>query len=130
MVFDYSLTHFLSQTGHKFVSDRGYPCEYVYSRVFNRETDMELLRQIDTQHAKLGTNILYLYSSVEPIEKDDIVPDGMYDSIKQEYDRFARWTGCRVTAVDTYPMLKAYGLGRDVSKEFAADCLRLLGEIE
>lgn len=130
LAFDLTLTHFLKQTNYRFVSDRGYPSERVYSRVFNRESADKMLSEIDYQHMQLGTKILYLYSSIEPTEKDDIVPDGMYHTIKREYDRFSTWTGCRVTAVDTYPMLKAYQLGHDISKEFAVDCLRLLGETE
>ncbi len=40
LAFDYTLTHFMEQTGVRFISDRAYPCEWVYSQVFDRDTDM------------------------------------------------------------------------------------------
>jgi hypothetical protein len=128
-VFDYNLTHFLRQTGHRFVSDRGYPCEWVYSSVFGRETDLPLLRMIDRAHADLGTRILYLYSSVPPFEDDDIVPRDRYGDIQDEYDEFCRWTECdSVTAIDTARMLTEHHRNhRDVSGQFAYDAIRLMG---
>jgi len=128
LAFDYTLTHFLEQTGYAFVSDRGYPCEWVYSSVFSRDTDMELLRLIDTAHADLGTRILYLYSSLEPFEEDDIVPASKYEDIKLTYDEFANWTECDIKALDTAPMLHAYhAKGIDHSEGFADTALDLLG---
>jgi GTPase SAR1 family protein len=132
LAFDYTLTHFLRQTGHRFISDRGYPCEWVYSTVFGRETDMELLGEIDTQHALLGTRILYLYSSVTPFEEDDIVPSEKYYDIRDTYDTFVGWTHCRLIKMDTANMLTEYHQNsRDVSGLFAAEAIRLmeLGEM-
>src|SRR5205814_6517773 len=102
---DYMMTHFMEQTGVRFVSDRGHPCELVYSSVFDRETDMDMLAMIDTRHALLGTRILYLYSSVMPFEEDDVVPSERYHEIRDTYDEFAGWTECNVTAMDTAKML-------------------------
>jgi GTPase SAR1 family protein len=127
LVFDYTLTHFLRQTGFSFVSDRGHPCEWVYSSVFGRETDMEMLSMIDTQHALLGTRVLYLYSSVLPFEEDDIVPSERYYDIRDAYDNFMGWTECNVTAMDTAMMLTEYHVhSRDVSGTFAAQAIDLM----
>lgn len=115
LVFDYTLTHFLAQTGHRFISDRSYPSECVYSKVFERDTDWDLLNRIDEAHSSIGTTILYLYSSTEPTEKDDLVPDGMYWTVKERYDWFRDWTDCRVVSYDTADMLKAFGEGYDDS---------------
>lgn len=129
LVFDHGLTHFLRQTGHAFVSDRGYPCEWVYARVFNRETDMDLLSLIDTNHALMGTRILYLHSSVPPFEEDDIVPRERFVDIKDAYDSFCdNWTECRVARMDTAEMLVEYHRNsRDVSGLFAREAIRLMG---
>ena len=128
LAFDYTMTHFLEQTGFRFVSDRGYPCEWVYSSVFERETDMDLLGLIDTQHAMLGTRILYLYSSVIPFEEDDIVPMDRYADIRDAYDNFVDWTKCQVTAMDTAEMLTDFHVhGRDTSGLFATQTIERMG---
>ncbi len=127
LAFDYTLTHFMAQTGVRFISDRGYPCEWVYSKVFGRQTDLDLLDLIDRAHQNLGTRILYLYSSVEPTEPDDLVPADKYWDVKQTYDDFCEWSTCRITAVDTAKMLQAYRDGDDLSKVQATLCLALMG---
>lgn len=126
LVFDYTLTHFLSQTGYRFISDRGYPCEFVYSLVFERETDMDLLLRIDEAHANLGTKVLYLYSSIQPTEPDDIVPSDKYWDVKKMYDHFVLWTDCEIVQYDTAQSLHLSGRERE---DFdTLKCLDLLGE--
>lgn len=61
--FDYGMTQLMTQTGLRIVSDRGYPCEWVYATYFNRKTDLRLLEEIDEQHRDLNTIILWLYDS-------------------------------------------------------------------
>ena len=126
LTFDLSLTHFLAQTGHRFISDRGYPCEWVYSQVFWRATDILKLRAIDDRHAKLGTVILYLYSSVQPLQEDDIVPSEKYWPVKRGYDEFMTWTGCRVLSLDTAEMLQVYQEGGDVSSDYCDRAMALI----
>ncbi len=127
LTFDYGLTHFLSQTGYRFVSDRGHPCEFAFSRCFNRPTDRDLLRRIDTAHAKLGTIVLYVSTENPPIEEDDLVPKSLFDSVKQSYDRFGDWTSCRFVPVMTDDMLEEYSNGRDISERVAHECLIEMG---
>lgn len=128
LAFDYTLTHFLRQTGYRFISDRGFPCEWVYANVFNRDTDIQLLWEIDTQHANLGTKILYLYSSVTPFEDDDIVPMDRYHDIRVAYDQFTEWSECQVTSIDTAQMLIEYHQNsRDISGLFADRAIELMG---
>src|SRR3954464_5618431 len=38
------ISEFLSQTKHSVIIDRAYPSEWVYSRVYGRETNEEVLR--------------------------------------------------------------------------------------
>ncbi len=109
LAFDYNMTFFLGQTGFRFISDRGYPCEWVYSRVFKRDTDTQLLELIDTGHSIIGTKILYLYASVQPTEPDDIVPADKYWDVKDAYDRFAEWTSCELVKYDTAQSLHLKG---------------------
>lgn len=125
LVFDYTLTHFLEQTGTRFISDRSYPCEWVYSTVFGRATDTDLIWRIDERHANLGTKILYLYSSIQPVEPDDIVPSDKYWPIKDMYDKFADLTACKVVRFDTADSLHLSGLEREMYD--TTKCMDLLG---
>lgn len=128
LAFDYTLTHFLQQTGYRFISDRSYPCEFVYSRIFCRETDANLLGLIDERHANLGTKILYLHSSKLPEHEDDLVPADRYWDVKRGYDRFMEWTACSVVQYDTAQSLHLTGRVRE---NFDTEvCLALLGERE
>jgi hypothetical protein len=127
LAFDYTLTHFLEQTKSRFVSDRGYPCEWVYSKVFNRKSDPLLIEKIDHRHALLDTRIMYVYSSVEPFEEDDLVPKEKYWDVKQMYDNFCNYTKCKVTKVDTELMLKAFQNKDDNSMHFAKSSIIRMG---
>lgn len=127
LAFDYTLTHFIPQTGIRFVSDRGYPCEWVYSKVFGRETDDQLLEMIDAGHEYIGTKILYLYSSVPPTEEDDLVPADKYLDVKNKYDDFCKWSSISVCAIDTAEMLEAFRNGWDTSRATALKCIKLMG---
>lgn len=127
LAFDYTLTHFLAQTGVRFISDRGYPCEWVYSQVYERETDFDLLRKIDDAHANLGTTIVLVQSSVPPREEDDLVPKEDYGKIWQKYGQFIyNWTNCNVLSVDTARMLEAFNDGGDISSMVAEEILEKL----
>lgn len=101
--FDLHLADLLKQTGHRIISDRGYPCEMVYSQVFGRKTNREMLSAIDKKHAELGTVILYIYASVPPTEEDELVDVKFYDQIRRGYEEFCDWTDCRVVTFDSYP---------------------------
>lgn len=127
LLFDLGLVHFLTQTGLRFISDRAYPCEWVYAGVFGRETDTELLHTIDQLHASIGTKILYLYSSVVPEERDELVAPEYYWKVKEGYDRFMDWTDCRIYPWDT---AKSLHLAGDERKHFEfLNVARLLGMI-
>lgn len=127
LAFDYTLTHFMQQTGVRFVSDRGYPCEWVYSRVFGRETDDQLLELIDSAHEHIGTKILYVWSSEPPTEEDDLVPSEKYWDVVRMYDEFCRWTSAEVTQVDAATMLQAFRDGFDTSADVARAAIHMMG---
>ncbi len=127
LAFDYTLTHFIKQTGCRFISDRAYPCEWVYSKVFKRETDDDLLKLIDEAHANLGTKILYVHSIVPPTEEDDLVPSEMYWDVSYKYQDFCMWTDCDTMSVDTSKMLEAFRNGGDISEYVADEIIERLG---
>jgi hypothetical protein len=123
LVFDYTLTHFLEQTRHHFISDRAYPCEWVYSKVFKRDTDHQLLNLIDEAHARLGTIVINVASSIAPLEEDDLVPAEKYWDVMFGYQDFRMWTRCQVLTVDTAKMLEVFQNGGDISRAVAEDVL-------
>ena len=55
---DPRIADFLLQTGHNVIFDRGYPCEWVYSKFFERKTDEDVLKHIDSIHSTIGTEEL------------------------------------------------------------------------
>jgi AAA domain len=122
LVFDIQFADLIYQTGCRFISDRGYPCEKVYAQVFGRKTDEGLLTAIDQSHEEVGTKILYLYSSVLPTREDDLVPSAKYWDVKAAYDKFVEWTGLDGIAGDTHEMLRVYQEGGDMSLQFAQEC--------
>lgn len=127
LAFDYTLTHFIKQVGCRFISDRAYPCEWVYAKVFNRETDDQLLDLIDQAHANLGTKILYVHSIDPPTEEDDLVPSDKYWDVSFKYQDFCGWTNCDVLTVDTSRMLEAFRCGGDISELVADEIIERLG---
>jgi deoxyadenosine/deoxycytidine kinase len=64
----------LSQTGHSVIFDRGFPCEWVYSQVFDRKTDVEFLSYMDEMWSKAGAKIVFCYRSSYEGIVDDIDP--------------------------------------------------------
>ena len=89
----------LRQTGHSVVFDRGFPCEYAYSRVFGRETDMVMLKHVDEAYAALGAAVVFCHrSSYEGIkdELDPTIGQELLDRLHAAYEDFARWTKCRL----------------------------------
>lgn len=89
----------LRQTGHSVVFDRGFPCEYAYSRVFGRETDMVMLKHVDEAYAALGATVVFCHrSSYEGIH-DDLDPSvgpELLNKLHAAYEDFTGWTKCRL----------------------------------
>lgn len=89
----------LKQTHQSVLFDRGYPCEFAYSKVFERETDTKMLKHLDEQWASLDARIvLCCRSSYEGIT-DDLDPTVKGETLQQIHDAymdFASWTKCKL----------------------------------
>lgn len=93
----------LKQTGQSVVFDRGYPCEWVYSQVFERETDMDVLKLEDESYASLGATIILCHRSSYAGIVDDIDPrieNHVLCELHDAYFDFAKWTKCRLLKVN------------------------------
>lgn len=89
----------LRQTGHSIVFDRGFPCEYAYSRVMGRETDMVMLKHIDEAYAALDAKIIFCHRSSYAGITDDLDPtvgEELLVKLHKVYEEFGAWTQCRM----------------------------------
>ena len=76
------LLDFLQQTRYSAIMDRGFPCEWAYSKAFERETDWKMLEWLDGMHAKLGTLLVFTLRKDYTGKRDDA--DGRIDQRKLE----------------------------------------------
>jgi hypothetical protein len=77
------------------VFDRSYPSEWVYSKVFNRSTDYNLLRKIDDAYSHLGSKIVVTHRSNYDNVTDEF--NEVVENIKkidEQYYSFMSWTNC------------------------------------
>lgn len=89
----------LRQTGHSVVFDRGFPCEYAYSRVFGRETDQVMLRHLDEAYAALGAAVVFCHRASYAGIHDDLDPSvgpELLGRLHAAYEDFAGWSKCRL----------------------------------
>lgn len=136
------LASFIKQTGQSVIIDRGHPCEWVYSQVFKRETDMQALTQVDQAFADLGAIIIFCWRT-KHLRDDDAHPDILNTSklaeLQEKYREFCRWTKCKVIPlcvddedlkreVDDILALTGLGTGEPKNLDFDAQAFcELLG---
>jgi len=91
------LAQFLKQTRHSAIIDRAFPAEWVYSRVFGRMTDHDVLNKVDADFAELGARIIMpLRRDYTNTRDDEVVPREKYQAIHNMYLQFSSWTKCSV----------------------------------
>jgi deoxyadenosine/deoxycytidine kinase len=100
---DPRMTDFLGQTGYSAIFDRAYPCEWVYSKVFDRETDEKALETIDGTYAAMGTRIVitrrHSYENiVDDIDKN--INSDVLLKLDREYYNFSQWTKCKTLVLN------------------------------
>lgn len=93
---DAALVDFLAQTGHSVIMDRGYPSEWVYSRVMGRLTDTNVLQRRDREYAALGALVVIpLRSSYVGCDKAFAdINAGRRQELHDSYVTFSEWTLC------------------------------------
>lgn len=90
----------LKQSGYGLIFDRGYPCEYAYSAVLGRATDMVMLTHMDEMWASIGACIVLCYREKGYADiVDDLDPSlngGLLLEIEKAYRQFALLTKCHL----------------------------------
>jgi len=99
------LSSLLLQTGASIVIDRAYPSEFAYSRVFERETDMETLRAVDLSCAAAGvTHLICVRCDYSNNATDELIPNSKLQELHDAYvghagtssiKSFIQWTKCQ-----------------------------------
>lgn len=88
----------LRQTGHSVVFDRGFPCEYVYSKVLGRETDLVMLKHMDEAWASLGARVIFCHRSSYKGIVDDLDPsinETTLSRLHAAYKDFFEFSKCK-----------------------------------
>ena len=96
------LADFMQQTKVSVIMDRNYASEWVYSKYFNRETDLEILRKVDEKFAAAGGRfVICRRKSYNGIRDDlhDYVDSETLAGIDALYDEFATWTKCKAITI-------------------------------
>jgi thymidylate kinase len=96
------LIDFISQVRPQAILDRYYPSEWVYSRLFDRETDNDILRRIDEKFAESGGKIvLFRRKSYNGIQDDlhSYIDEKLLMRLDALYEDFSKWTTCPVLTV-------------------------------
>lgn len=93
------ISEFLRQTGHDVVIDRAYPSEWVYSQVFERETDYDLIWEIDKKFSQLNAAIVICLRRDYSVVKDELVRKSELSSLGSQYLRFWRMTRCSTVSI-------------------------------
>lgn len=92
------IASFLFQTGHSVIIDRAYPSEYVYSRVFGRESNDKVLFEVDLKFRSMDAIIIMLVrnkTSYASNRHDDIIPNNRLEEIHDMYGEFSKHTLCK-----------------------------------
>ena len=96
---DTRVVDLLTQTGHSIIFDRAYPCEWVYSAVMGRDTDLKVLMKVDTAFATLGAKIVICHRSSYKGILDDIdanINENKLIELADAYREFAELTKCEI----------------------------------
>lgn len=83
------------------VLDRHIPSEYVYSKVFERETNEDEIWEIDRQLAELGAVIVYCYKDEYKDFDDEVIKFERIEQLKDTYQEYFNKTNMPVLQLNT-----------------------------
>jgi len=97
---NYEMIKLLETTKASVIFDRFFPSEWVYAQVFERKTDLELVRKYDAWWAELGGMIIWL-DKPEMSEEDELIPASKYNEIRDQYFEYMKETQCDMLYLNT-----------------------------
>ncbi len=97
---NYEMIKLLETTCASVIFDRFFPSEWVYSQVYDRTKDLDLVMEYDRYWASLGGKIIWL-DKPEMDGEDELIEDSRYNEIRQKYEQYMSLTSCDVFRLDT-----------------------------
>ena len=102
------LMDFLIQVNPHAILDRFYPCEYAYSRVFNRDSNKDLILRLDEKFSSVGGKLVFCYRKSYEGIRDDLFPNKIncetLKKIEKQYRIFLEETKCDTLYLETSDM--------------------------
>ena len=102
-----AITQVFEQTKASAILDRGFPCDYMYSKLFNRPFDYEKNFETDARFAKMNTLIVLCYKSEAKHlddEEDRVnfqITTKDYYKMTDTYREFKKQSQCRWLTLNT-----------------------------
>lgn len=83
------------------ILDRFTPCEYAYSKTFNRKFEEELLFKLDEELADLNSVIIYCYKDHYESFSDEVVKEEDMKTVMKYYEEYFTKTKMKVIRIET-----------------------------
>lgn len=97
---NYEMIKLLETTKASVIFDRFFPSEWVYSQVYDRTRDLDLVLEYDAYWASLGGVIVWL-DKPELDGVDELIDAAEYNEIRRKYNDYMQLTKCRHLYLDT-----------------------------
>ncbi len=97
---NFEMIKILETTSTSIMFDRFFPSEWVYSQVYDRTRDLDLVLEYDKYWSSLGGKIIWL-DKPEMDGEDELIESSRYNEIRQKYKQYMTMTNCRVLRLDT-----------------------------
>lgn len=97
----------IEQTKLSTILDRGFPCDYMYSKLFNRDFDYGKLAEIDSRFAAMQTLIVLCYKDAEAFldDEEDRIAFGItteaYEKMTGFYREYLEMSKCKSIIINT-----------------------------
>lgn len=85
---DPRMADFLKQTGHSVIFDRAYPSEVVYSTLFHRVTDLDVIVELDRAYEALGAKLVLCLRADYSGITDDVKPDMGPETLREQHQLY------------------------------------------
>ena len=80
--------HMVKLLSPDIIFDRNYISEYAYSKAFNRETDLALIKAFDSLYSKLNSMVIYCYKTNYKNYDDDFINPNKINEIDAAYRQY------------------------------------------
>lgn len=82
------MADFLENTGNSVILDRFHISEYVYAQVYNRETSVDDILEIENKLTNIDAKIIYCYKNDLRDYEDEDIDKGKIRKIKYQYEEY------------------------------------------